>query len=54
MKTNKESNKKFPRTKKKQWHKPQIQKLDVQATLGGQWNNDTEGGFWIFTWGPQS
>jgi hypothetical protein len=33
MKTNKESNNKFTSTKKKQWHKPQIQQLDVQKTL---------------------
>jgi hypothetical protein len=35
MKTNKESNNKFTSTKKKQWHKPQIQQLDVQKTLSG-------------------
>jgi hypothetical protein len=53
MKTNKESNNKFTSRKKKQWHKPQIQRLDVQETLGGAWDAKTEGSFWFITWGPQ-
>ncbi len=43
MKTNKESNNKFTSTKKKQWHKPQIQQLDVQETLGGWRPHKREG-----------
>ena len=42
MKIKKESNNKFTSTKKKQWHKLQIQQLDVQKTLGGATNSFNE------------
>lgn len=42
MKAHKESNSKFTSTKKKQWHTPQIQQLDVQKTLGGNNPNKIE------------
>ena len=45
MKTNKKSNNKFTSTKKKQWHKPQIQQLDVQKTLGGGDERNEKHGF---------
>ncbi len=46
MTTDKESNKKFTSTKKKQWHKPQIQQLDVQKTLNGGAVNKNENPHW--------
>ena len=39
-------------TEKKEWKEPQISKLNVKDTQSGDFQNDTEGGFWIFTWGP--
>lgn len=39
---------------KKQWHSPLLSKLQIKYTKSGTWNSATEGGIWIFTWGPQS
>ena len=40
------------RVEKKEWMEPQISQLNLRETKSGDFQNDTEGGFWIFTWGP--
>lgn len=39
---------------KKKWKKPQLARLDIMDTKGGDWNYETEGSFWFLTWGPPS
>lgn len=39
---------------KKAWKEPHVLQLNVKETKSGNFQNDTEGGFWIFTWGPSS
>lgn len=37
---------------KRPWQAPHLVALSINKTNSGTWNNDTEGGIWIFTWGP--
>ena len=39
---------------KKAWQQPEITELHIRDTKGGQFQNDTEGSLWIFSWGPHS
>jgi len=39
---------------KKVWQAPQMTQLNVKETKSGSIDADTEGSWWIFTWGPQS
>ena len=36
---------------KKEWITPNIECLDINQTKNGDFNADTEGSWWIFTWG---
>jgi len=39
---------------KKSWQQPEITELHIKNTKGGNIQNDTEGSWWIFSWGPHS
>ncbi len=39
---------------KKDWHEPKVMLLNVKETKSGDIDAETEGSWWIFTWGPQS
>ena len=36
---------------KKRWVKPFLECLDITKTSSGDIESDTEGSWWIFTWG---
>ena len=36
---------------KKSWEKPFLECLDITKTKSGDIDYDTEGSWWIFTWG---
>lgn len=39
---------------KKEWKAPEMTQLNMKETKSGSIDANTEGSWWIFTWGPQS
>ena len=37
---------------KKEWATPFLECLSINKTKNGDFEYDTEGSWWIFTWGP--